>query len=243
MMAAAVPAAGGGGGSGIVAVSGQAGGTESPADDTSVTKAFAGNVTAGNLIVIKAGKYNSTTDVTFTSANCTKSAGTATLGTISLDVQVGLASTPASAEYIHVGIWSAIVTGSGSLTMNVASSSSSFWMIAVNEFEGNWDAARLEDTSTDGTATNAVTAASTGAATSAGAALFTAIVGPNQPDNSTITPDASYSAEYEQENGNLYMCGSALFRIVTSGTTDSCDWTIPSNNNGYVAALAVYKEA
>lgn len=242
-MGSVAAAGGGGGGSGIVAVSGQAAGTENASDATSLSRAFTGNVTAGNLVVIKAAKYNSTTSVTFTSGNCTQSAGTATLGAISLDVQTGLASTPASNDYIHVGIWSAIVTGSGSLTMNVASSSSSFWVVSVNEFEGNWDASRLEDTSTGGTATDGVTAASTGTATSAGAALFTAMLGPNQSSNSTITPDASYVQEYEQEDGATYMCGSALHRIVSSGTTDSCDWTITAGNSGYVTALAVYKEA
>ena len=218
----------------IAAVSGQAGGNS--ADATSVTRAFTTDVSTGSLIVI-VGAQQGTTSGELASGACTKSAGTATLGTISQDVSIAI--DVGGTAQAKAAIWSAIVTAGGSLTMQVSQATANQRThIATDEYTGDWDSSRLEDTAEAATATNNTNAAS-GDATSAGAALFIGGLATLDAGVVTISPDASYTEIYENEATGA---SSAIRRIVASGTTDNAQWTL-GNNVGWSAVQVVYKEA
>lgn len=232
------PTAAGGGGGGIAAVSGQQTGNNAN-NASSVEEAFTSDVTAGNLIVVVGLQYRAT-DATFVTGSTTKLSGTATLGTIQLDSVVNLEID--ANTFMNVGIWSAIVTGSGSLTMQVASAfSGAYMLIGVGEFTGTWSASRFEDESTGGTATDGVTAVSSGNCVSAGGALFVGGTSISFSSGPSIAHDGAWTLIYENEVATDHN-GSVIFRIVESGTTDPAEWTIASTNTGWSAAGAVYKE-
>jgi len=208
------------------------------ADSTTlVAEPFTVNVTAGSLIVVLCGKYTPTVDA-FVAGDCTKSAGTATIDTPTLDVSLNF--NYAGTDCIAVGIWSALVTGSGSLTMQVGSSvAGSFFIIGVNEYSGNWDGSRLEDSSSASAATGAP---NSGDSTSAGAALFVGVTTTTTNAPTTHTLDGAYTLIFEEEDGSTHATGSTGDQIVAVGTTDSFSLTAPTTER-FAAALAVYKEA
>lgn len=224
----------------IAAVGGQLGGQVADSA-TSVSRAFGSNVSAGSLIIVVCEKFANSQDV-FVAGDCTKSAGTATLDTITLDKEVSVQAD--TSQWVHTGIWSALVTGAGSCTMQVAGAvTGSYLHIATGEFTGSFDGSRLETSNSNSTTSDSTTSAGTGNGTSAGAAMFVAGVAINTGSNIAVTEDAAFSLIAEEQDGTAHVVGSAIYRIVTSGTTDEGSWTIGSANTGWCAALAVYKEA
>lgn len=224
----------------IAAVGGQ--NTGATGSGTSVSVAFPSNVAVGSLISVVGWRYEPSADA-YIAGDCTKSAGTATIGTVTLDAQ--LDQVDGGGGRATVGIWSAIVTGAGSLTMQVAGGSAGgFPCIAINEFSGNWDSTRVESTNTNGTSATNTTPAHSNNATSAGAALFIGGLSlGNSGGSMTITPDAAFTQTYENEAGGTSQAGSSIYRIVTGGTTDRAEWTVPtSGNNGWGCAVVAYKE-
>lgn len=207
---------------------------------TSVSRAYDSNVTAGNMVVVTVAAWDNGGDPgDFTDGSCTKIAGTATLGTITKSVSRYYNTSLSYHEM--VGIWTAIVTGSGSLTMQVAGlPSGSYSVIATMEYScsSGWDASRLETSlSSDGTSE----APDTGNVTSAGQALFIGALA-YASGATTITGDAAFSTIYESEDGANHETGSFLERIVSTGTTDSASWTAQTTLK-WAAAVAVYKGA
>lgn len=221
----------------IARIAGQAAGAVADSA-TSVSKAYAGNVTSGNLLIIVGVKYSPSND-TFAAGDCTKSAGTATVGTITLD-KVNNYNYSGS-EYVTVGIWSVPVTGTGSCTMQVGGGvAGSYWIIGIEEVSGaDTGASRVEGTNSN---QNTSGAPDTGTVASAGGALFVGGLGTVTSGATTHTADGAFTLIYEQEDGSAHMTGSVIDMIVTTGTTDSASWTAPSGPQ-WAAALAVYKEA
>ena len=227
----------------ITAVASQEGGAIAD-NTTSVSRAFGSNVTAGNLVVVMASKFSPGSDP-FVAGDCTKSAGTATLGTISLAVQVEVNSDNPNRQV--AGIWYAVVSGTGSCTMRVGSAlAASYLSIGTGEYSSDvgWSGAILEATNSNSTATDSQSPATTGNGTSAGAALFTASLGYHGSGNDAITEGASWTLIHEEQDGTLHQTASEIRRIVASGTTDQGSWTLTTsgNNLGWGAALAVFKE-
>jgi hypothetical protein len=218
----------------------QSGGTNAN-NTTSVARAFSSNVTSGSLIVVVGMKFSPSNDA-YVAGDCTKSAGTATIGTIALDHSANI--TTGGTNHAAVGIWSAIVTGTGSCTMQTAGAAAgSYLLIGSGEFSGSWDASRLEaGVSGAGTGSDGDAAGSSGNASSAGAGLFIGGLSLETNVGGTITPDAAFTAMYENE-ASTDANGSAIYQIVGGATTDAAEWTFTTNNNGYGIALAVYKEA
>lgn len=225
----------------IAAVGTQEGGA---AVDSSATasRAFGSNVAVGNLIVVSVDRFIAAgaTDP-FVAGDCIQSAGTATLDAITLDVQ--FTQDAGAAEFIQSAVWSCVVTGAGSCTMQVSGAAGDFWTIASGEYSGSaWDSTRVETTKSAGSATDNATPGSTGSATSAGGALFYGVIALATSGAETITHDGTYALLFEEENGALHEVGSHIRRIVSSGTTIDANWTLSANHRGYAAALAVYKE-
>lgn len=210
-----------------------------------VSRAFPNNLQVGRMIVVACAIWDDGQSFgPFTSANCTQSGGTATLDTIAMAVQTS--RNTGTTFDIHIGIWSALVTGAGSCTMQVGTfpmggGSGSFSWLASTEVSTDvgWDSSRLEASNTNnGSSTNPAS----GNGTSADDALFFGAFTGNWSTNSGITPDGAFTNCFESEDGTAHQTGAAAYRVTTSGLTDQAEWTTVANDQ-WAAALAVYKEA
>lgn len=196
------------------------------------------SVTAGNLIVVQAVRYNNTSDP-FVAGDCAKTSGTATLGAFSLDCQTELDFGGGSGVR-QVGIFSAIVTGTGSLGITVSGNPGDYWLISSSEFNGTWDASRKDGAAaTGGSATNNQTTAASGSLTSAGAGVF---VGAMQVEGGGTITQTTGNSIFEMESSS-HLPGASGYRLVGTSTASSFDWTIPSPNEGWIAGQVIYKEA
>jgi len=223
----------------IAAVGGQAGGATG--SGASISRAFPSNVSAGSLVVIVGWRYDPASNA-YLAADCSKTAGTATIGTISLDASFNLNDLDGS--WGQVGIWTCLVTGAGSLTLQIAGGDATGApSIATHEFTGNWDSTRFGPSSSNSTATNDTTNANSGNATSTGAALFIGGLSVANTGNTvTVTPDAAFTTIYEFEAGATSQPGSGIYQIVSGATTDRAEWTIGTPNTGWCSVVAIYKE-
>lgn len=200
---------------------------------TNFTRATASNVTSGSLLVVSAARWRSGDSTAYVAGNLTKSAGTATIGTPVLEYT----ASPGGSQ--RVGLWSVLVTGSGSLTLQVANpGAGSYGSIVVAEYSGTWDSGRTEASNSG---SGSIGPASSGNATSAGAAVFIGAFASTNPANITITEDGAFAVLGEDEAGADRIEHSCIGRIVATGTTDAADWTISDSN--WVAGVEVFKEA
>jgi hypothetical protein len=209
---------------------------------TSMTKAFTNPVSTNSLIVIGAVKYPGTSDV-FLAADCTKSAGTATIGAITLDKQFQISN--GASSFIALGIWSCVVTAGGTLTLQIAGMpSGSYGAVFTDEYTGSFDSSRVDGTPAQGGSyTASQTAASSGNVTTAGAGLIFGVLGVDTSSNPfAMTEDGAFTSVADETNGSAHMVGEAIRRVVTTGTTDAADWTIASSNAGWAAIAVAYKE-
>lgn len=219
----------------------QAGGsfTDSAAN---MDQATGSNVTSGNLLVIPVAKLNVTgSSDPFLLADLSKTAGTATIGTITLDVSRNYNYT--GTNYIAVGIYSVPITGTGSCTMRCALGTDQYGSIGYQELSGvDVTASRCEDFASAEGANSGVAAPDSGNADSAGGAVFIGALGDVLTGSGDHVEDGAFSLIYEQ-NSTDHMPASFIRRIVATGTTDAASWTAPVNDNPWVAAVAVYKDA
>lgn len=211
-------------------------------DAANMDQATSGNVTAGNLLIVTVAKLTLTGSAdAFLLADLSKTAGTATIGTITLDASHNY--NYSGTNYIATAIYSVPVTGSGSLTMRCVLGSSQYGIIAVAERSGlDVTGARVEDTADAEGADTSIAAPSSGDATSAAGALFVGALSDVSTGGQSHTEDAAFAVIYEQDSTD-HAVGSFIDRIVTTGTTDAASWTSPANDNPWTAAAAVYKAA
>lgn len=225
----------------IAQVASQAGGTTTDVSAT-VSRAYPGNVTAGNIVVAIAGKYD-VLSAAFAGGDIAKSAGAATLGAFALHAtDKNTLDTPH-----NVAVWSAIVTGSGSLTLTVTGTAASYWWLATDELSatGGWDASRAEATADTNPTGGAVsTPQISDNMTSAAGAVFVGGVEISTGANLTdLTEDAAFTRIYREPDGGSHVVGIAMLRIVTTGTTDRIESTTTvSGNVDFIAAGVVLKE-
>ncbi|MDH5738734.1 MAG: hypothetical protein OEY77_00245 [Nitrospira sp.] len=200
---------------------------------TNMTRAFSSNVSSGSLLVVSAARWRSFDSALYIAGDLTKSAGTATIGSPTLHYSA------AAGSHQVVGIWSVLVTGSGSLTLQVAHpSGGTYGSVVAAEYSGTWDSSRTEASNT-GTGTGA--AADSGNATSAGAAVFIGALTTDHSGTPALTEDAAFSLLGEDEDASARIQHAAIERIVASGTTDSASWTIGAST--WVTGVVVFKEA
>lgn len=225
----------------IAAVASQAGKASGDAT-TGVSRAFGSNVSVGSMVLVICSRYTTHGSDPYIAGDTTKSAGTATIGTVSLDKNYEIDD--GDAAHIQVGIWSALVTGAGSLTMQCAGGASDDYItMASDEYTGSFDGSRVEDTDQGGSGSNGQTSAATGTLTSAGAGMFVGgIVIDGGANPTTMTRDGAFALIAEETNGAVHIPGSFIRQIVGSGTTDAVEWGTISGQNGWAAAGVVYKE-
>lgn len=208
-------------------------------DTTSIVFELASDVQAGNLLIVAVNKYSPTSDA-FVVGDIEKAAGTASLGAFSLDVVSDL--NVVDDEHIHSAIYSAPITGGGSLSVRVNGGSGQWWQGAAGEWSNvDISATRLEDSSSDSGLSGA---AGSGDGTSAASALFIGSMGYYSYFTRTITEDAAFDVLHEWEE-NTAMLGSVIERITSSGLTDAATWSAPvvDSTEGWTACLAIYKAA
>jgi len=128
--------------------------------------------------------------------------------------------------------------------MQISHRPGSYWTIATGEYSATngWDSSALEGAIVATQANDDISPASSGNQTSAGGALFIgglAVIGVGVI---TTTPDAAFTQIFEEEGAGSHEAGSVIRRIVSSGTTDAAEWSL-SPNDGWIAGLAVFKEA
>lgn len=207
---------------------------------TSVSKAFPGNITSGNRIIIVGIKFSPSNDA-FAAGDCTKTAGTATIGSIALDIQVNFNYT--GGDYIAVGIWSAAVTGTGSCTMQVGGAvAGSYLLIASDEFTSSIGSITF-DTGKTSTGTGSTGAPTASAITpSAYDGLIIGGVGTATAGATTHTPGSGFTQIFEEEDGSAHMTGSAIYRVLTSGS-GTANWTAPTTVPWAVASAAYIEQA
>lgn len=208
---------------------------------TAVSKVFAGNVTSGNLITVGCSRFNGGANTAFVAGDCTKSAGTATVGTITLDKQANVNTTNPN----QAGVWSVPVTGTGTCTMRVAGAAASYYALGIGEYSGTDVGASRVESSNSNTATTNTTPATTGNGTSAGEALFFAALSVDDGSgNSLNTAGNSFTNIHSETNGTAHQCGAIARRIVVTGTTTQGSWTEETTLlNGWACVVVVYKVA
>lgn len=219
----------------ITRVAGQGGGV-SIDNATSGTKAFASNITSGNRIVVALSAYSPSADLPAV-GDCTKSAGTATIGSFTLDVVTDRDA--GGGVHFYTAIWSAQVTGTGSCTIQVAGRpAASYFLIGIQEYNSN-----LGNVIVAGATGNSGinTAADSGNLSSQGNGVFFGVMQYSSGGLITITPDAAFSQVYEEEDGSLHSTGSFIDRIVSTAITDSASWTAPTNDD-WAASVVLYVE-
>lgn len=191
-------------------------------------------VTAGSLISVRISAFF--TSPTFVASDCTKNSGTATIGAVTLD------RTQADANE-QAGVWSAIVTGSGTLVMAVATPAGTYGATAIDEFSGSWDSTRVEAVNSAQFTTS--TSPSSGNATSAGAAVFVSALAVDVSAVITATPGGSgWATTFGGLDGTAHAVGTFGYKVAGSGGTEAASWTITGGTPVTSSAIIVaYKEA
>ena len=225
---------------GISRVSGQGSGTSSAypyAGDSTLFAAFSNNVTSGNLLVMGCVVAGYSAADYATTSNFTKGAGSATLGTITLD------ATYASSDFQLVSIFSAPVTGSGDCTMQlIQTGSAGYSSVALQEYTGaDVSVTRLDGTAV-GTGTSLTPATGTVTAPSQGGAFFGGLAYNTEEEGAVFVNGPGYSNVYTTSDENYVPC-SFQDHLTSSGDTSNASWTITGIISAvpYSAALAVYK--
>ena len=117
-----------GGGNNVSVVSGHVGGTGGGSSATSVYNMGGATMTAGNTIFC--GVFVNVYPGPFTAAQMTKTAGTATIGTVALDGSIP------NTSYTSLAFYRIPVTGTGTLTLTYNPGSSYYQLIGCGEFTG-----------------------------------------------------------------------------------------------------------
>lgn len=221
---------------GLCRVAGQStGGLAGPA--TSMSLPYPGNVTAGDLLVIGVSRWHAGSSDAIVVGDISQSAGTATLGSFTLDVDREWNFV--SSDFLNSAVFSVPVTGTGSCTIQVGGGpSDASWIMGIQEYSGaDTSGSRVLGTNE---AQNTNTAPDSGTVAATGNVAFFGNMVNGAGTTVTTTEDGSFSLIFENENGTSNTAGSLIDRIVTSDTTDSASWTLGSSQS-WIALLSVYK--
>ncbi len=214
---------------------------------TSVVRSV-GTVTSGRRVRVGVWYWSEAGDDPLSASDLTKTAGTATIGTITLDRQAG--GDVGGSIHLRTAVFSVPITGNGTLTLTLAGlTSGSYGGIGTEEFaaSGGWNDTP-EATNGQFTATGSLTTYNSGNATSAGGALFFGALCWNTGAAaglalSNAPPWVSVGIE---SDASSHEPGAVGYRIATTGVTDAATWTGSMTGDAFAGAAAcvvVYKEA
>jgi hypothetical protein len=199
---------------------------------TTVDVAMDSDVTSGNILLIA---VLSRIESPLTASQITKQAGTATIGTVTIDRQRDEYNTYGDSNWDTVALASVPVTGTGSLTLRFTQSGTVGTFMAVAE-ASNVDSggSRLED-SDDDYSTGAWTP-TVPSMSSAGGAIFISMATAD-----VHSAGSGFSLVYDQSNASYYE-GYVQYKIVTGATSQTSPFGDATTVGGF-AIGAVYKEA
>lgn len=205
------------------------------------SRTLGSNVAVGDLVVVAlAGYCYLGSNVSPTAGDCAKSGGTATIGSFTLDRYEKVWENSSVTWY---GIWSAVVTGAGSLTVTVSVTGGGIYgPVSAMAFTGNWTSDRVEAVNSSQSLTNDQTSIDSGNVTSAGPALFVVCGGFGGGSNVSFSMDGAFTNVYTDGDNANNQAGSIGYRIVTGGTTESGSWTMGTPTDNNVGIIVAYKE-
>lgn len=218
-----------------------------PWDNAAGGSRSVGTVTAGRRVGVKVWYWNDTADDAFVAGDLTQTGGDATIGTPILAVQAG--GSAGGGVFVRSAVWWVPVTGNGSLTLSVAANANSYGGISTGEFATDqaWDDTP-EDFNGAFNAADSQTSASSGNATSAGAAVFLGALCWNTGGTSAalaLSNAPPWVSTGIESDSSAHEPGAAAYRIVSSGTTDAAAWTgtmTADAFSGSAAVVAVFRE-
>lgn len=213
-----------------------------PFIDGTAAAVHATNITvaAGNRVIVIACKGFVGVHRAFVAGDCTLVGGSvATIGAITKDNSAFFNDAAGdSGAQLDVGIWSAAVTGPGTMKMNVAGDASTFWGYALCEIHSTNGVPNVGAISANTSASNATI--DSGNVTPAAFDAF--LVGGTTYGSSSddvITEDGAFTRLFEQHLAAHQTC-AAEYRILTSGS-DSVSWTLAAAK-AWATAAAAYTE-
>lgn len=196
--------------------------------------AFTKNISSGNTIIAAMVRWTQGVDDAPVVGDISKSAGTATLGSFTLDKS--MIFTDGSGQHFCIGFFRAAVTGSGSCTLAIAINSGDAIILSIFETDGTI-AGQVDGTPAEGTGNTGATAV-TSSFNTAAAGLIIGILGTDTGFSHAITPSTDYQEVGEFENGGTGMTGSTIYRITSAPLTgETTDWTITSGDPWVCAAV------
>lgn len=220
----------------------QFGGTSPTGSASSRAMAFGSSVTAGNLAIVKVVKYDpSGTPDTFVLGDFVAS-GTATLSDESLD---GSQVLDTGADALHCAVWSALITGNGTLTVTVSGVAGSYFLLSYEEYShaNGWDTNRA---GTAASATGSTNTPASGNATVTDEGVLAAIMG-TYAAGTEYTEDTAYNQGtppiFEQDASGDFMNGASASQTVDGGLTDNATWSWPAAGNSWVCLQVPYNVA
>ncbi len=201
-----------------------------------------GNVTSGNIVVIMVEQANDGWNPLVT--DLVQTAGTATIGTVVLDQHVNNSGT-----FVGLAIWRIPVTGTGSLTLNVANVNGVAGSTANNGANGRagnffilsaLELANINATPVDtsNTATGSGTTRSSGSITTTAPGII--VYCSCGDESSDYTPGPSDTDIYSVGTGSSTMIGCNQYKLHTGSPNTLTDTTGAVSGN-WVVAYVAYK--
>jgi len=205
------------------------------ANATSLALAMPSSVTANNHVVVGCATWWGTDTNSLAAGDLTKTAGTSTIGSVTVDSQL---SNGASPNIVEATVFSVPITGTGTLTLTVADDVADSFTCVAQEYSGMDATTRVQGQNT-GSGTS--TTPATGTVAGTGEALFFGAHVNAAGGAITLTQGADFDGLYEMTDGTTFTSGGFEERIVTTDTTDAADWTL-SSSLMWTAAMAVYQD-
>jgi hypothetical protein len=203
---------------------------------SAATITFTANVTAGNSVKVMCARLDASGAKAFVASDCTKSAGTATIGTITLDKQANNATTGANAA----GVWTVPITGSGSLTVRVGGTAGSYFVMDAGEYT---NADTVDGTPAGAISNTATTPAASGTVTSTDDALFIAVAAFDTDNGNTgQTVGNGFTTLKDSTKGDADLPGSIARKIVSGAATTGGTWAWTTTlGRGWSVVTVAYK--
>jgi hypothetical protein len=205
-------------------------------NNTTVAKlTVASSLTAGNLLVVSCHRQAALGTTTLFQVSDISVEGTATVGAFTMDVNYVTISTSDV-----VAIFSASITGGGTVTTKIAGSAGNYYTQSAYELNLNTGSMSLDPGKTSFARANSATPDS-GNITSVSSGIFIGCFGGDDSVLTSTTIDPAWTLVYKQEDGANEPVGAHGYRVWNFGsTTDSISFTV-SNSANWICIAAEYK--
>jgi hypothetical protein len=221
-------------GNNVVLVPGQIGGAATLGSALTISFALPGNVAAGNVVLVGVNVYTAGgTGTTFAAANLTKSAGTATIGIISLDASINATTTLVGCAVFRVPI-----TGTGSLTLTFTVNTGANCRMIMGCAEYTGENATPLDAGGSGSGSGTGTTHTTGSisAVAQGVIFYCAA----ELASTNFTRTLSDTVVFKVDTGGSTFTGVIQYKIDNSSPNTLTD-TTGADSSAWRCAYATYK--